>query len=181
MELNVKAALLVARHLHVSMKKAQRTLDRYEGTARRMEFYTSPSASVILIDDYGHHPTEIRTTLAALRHRYQKRVITALFQPHTYSRTHALLADFSRAFGDADEVILLPIYSSARERKEDFPADLLQRLQSGIMRVQKKTLVDILSFPEAIKHSKHLFPITKKRIIIMLGAGDGWKIAKALV
>lgn len=180
MELNAKAAFLVARHLHISAKKAWHTLDVYEGTARRTEFYTSPSAPVVVIDDYGHHPTEIRTTLAAVRHRYPRRLITVLFQPHTYSRTHTLLADFSRAFGDANEVILLPVYSSARERKKDFPADLLQRLRGGIIRVQKKIPVHILSFSEAIKHGKHLPLTAKKRVIITLGAGDGWRIAKAL-
>lgn len=180
MELNAKAALLVARHLHAPIKKARHTLNAYEGTARRMEFYTSPSAPLVVIDDYGHHPTEIRTTLAAVRRRYPKRIITALFQPHTYSRTHALLGDFSRAFGSADEVILLPIYSSAREHKEDFPADLLQRLRGGIIHAQKKTPVYILSFPEAIKHGKQPPLTAKKRVIITLGAGDGWRIAKGI-
>lgn len=181
MELNKAAALCVARHLGISAQKAKRSLDAYEGTSRRMEFYTSPVAPTVVIDDYAHHPTEVRTTLAAVRNRYPKRVITALFQPHTYSRTHTLLGDFSHAFGSADEVILLPIYSSAREHKEDFPVDLLERLRDGILRVQKKTSVRILSFPEAITYGKHLPLTSKKRVVITLGAGDGWKIAKALM
>ena len=181
MELNKTAALCVARHLGISVQKAKRSLNAYEGTSRRMEFYTALGAPTVVIDDYAHHPTEVRTTLAAVRRQYPKRMITTLFQPHTYSRTHALLGDFSRAFGSADEVVLLPIYSSARERKEDFPVNLLERLRDGIRRAQKKTSVRILSFPEAIAYGKHLPPIRKKRVIITLGAGDGWKIAKTIV
>src|SRR3989344_866093 len=180
MELNRAAALCVASYLTISLQKAKQSLNAYEGTSRRMELYTSPASPIVIIDDYAHHPTEIRTTLAAVRRQYPKRAITALFQPHTYSRTHTLLADFAGAFKDADEVVLLPIYSSARERKEDFPADLLPRLRDGIIHAQKKTSVHILSFPEAIKYGKNLSSTSKKRVLITLGAGDGWKIAKAL-
>ena len=180
MELNKAAALCVAKYLGISALKARQSLNAYEGTSRRMEFYTSPTASTIVIDDYAHHPTEIRTTLAAVRRQYPKHRITALFQPHTYSRTHALLNDFARAFKDVDEVVLLPIYSSARERKEDFPTDLLPRLRDGIMRREKKSLVHILSFPEAIMYGKRLSFTPKQHVIITLGAGNGWKIAKAV-
>ena len=180
MELNRAAALCVARHLGIPAQKAKRSLVAYEGTSRRMEFYTFPTSPVVVIDDYAHHPTEIKTTLAAVRRQYPKRVITALFQPHTYSRTYALLRDFARAFKNADEVVLLPIYSSARERRKDFPADLLGRLQSGIARSQKKIPVRAVSFSEAIAYGKSLFSSPKQRVIITLGAGDGWKIAKGL-
>lgn len=179
-ELNAKAALLAARHLGVSLMKARHTLAGYEGTTRRMEFYTSSSAPVVVIDDYAHHPTEIRTTLTAVRHTYSKRVLTVLFQPHTYSRTYKLLVDFTKAFKHADEVILLPIYSSAREHKDNFPRDLLGRLRDGISHTRKKMSVHILNFPEAITYVKNLPFTQKKRVIITLGAGDGWKIAKAL-
>ena len=176
MELNTKAALCVATYLRISMQKAKRSLSAYEGTSRRMEFYTKPSAPTVVIDDYAHHPTEIQTTLAAVRRQYPKHLITALFQPHTYSRTHALMSDFARAFGHADEVILLPVYSSARERKEDFPKNLMERLLQKIPVPDKK----MFSFPETIQHCR-LLPHTKqKRVIITLGAGDGWQIAKAL-
>ncbi len=180
MELNKTAALAVARHLGIPQKIAKQSLENYKGTSRRMEFYTSLTAPVVVIDDYAHHPTEIRAVLAAVRRQYPKRVITALFQPHTYSRTYALLDDFAGAFKDADEVVLLPIYSSARERKEDYPTDLLERLRDGIIRIQKKTPAHILSFPKAIARGKHLVPASLKHVIITLGAGDGWKIAKAL-
>jgi UDP-N-acetylmuramate--alanine ligase len=74
---------------------------------------------IVIIDDYAHHPTEIRATLAAARARYPSRRIWAVWQPHTYSRTRALLDEFSTAFTDADEVIVTEIYA-AREQKQNF-------------------------------------------------------------
>ncbi len=178
-ELNGAAALAVAKHLGISSKKAKATLAAFEGTARRTEFYTAADAPVVVIDDYAHHPTEIKTTLAALRSKYPKREILALFQPHTYSRTHALLNAFSRAFGNVDIVVVLPIYSSAREQKENFPQDLEERLQKKIESAGRKK-VFYMSFKEAAAYCKNLPNTKKKRVIITLGAGDGWKIAKEL-
>lgn len=180
MELNKAAALAVAQHLGISKAKAKQSLNGYEGTSRRMEFYTSPASPHVVIDDYAHHPTEIRTTLAAVRRQYPKHIITALFQPHTYSRTYALLHDFASAFKDADEVVLLPIYSSAREHKEDFPDDILQHLQQEIIRARKKIPVHVRSFSEAIAYGKKMSFEKKEHVVITLGAGDGWQIARAL-
>lgn len=187
MELNKKAAFAVARHFHIPLKKAKRSLDGYEGTSRRMEFYTSPTVDTVVIDDYAHHPTEIRTTLAAVRRQYPKRNIVALFQPHTYSRTHALLNEFARSFQDADTVVLLPIYSSAREQKEDFPKDLAKHLFRKIMRshksleiVKEKNIHLANSFEDGVRFCRSLPPAKQKRVFITLGAGDGWKIAKTM-
>jgi len=178
MELNGKAALAVARRLGISAKDAKRTLARYEGTARRMEYYTEPDADLAVIDDYAHHPTEIRTTLAALRRRYPKRHITAVFHPHTYSRTHALMNDFAKSFAHADEVLLLPIYSSARERPEDFPAHLEETLAKKITRFSKKPARVVSSLEAAAQLGSSLPPIKQKRIFITLGAGNAWEIAR---
>jgi UDP-N-acetylmuramate--alanine ligase len=74
---------------------------------------------VTVVDDYAHHPTEIRATLAAARTRYRTHRIWAVWQPHTYSRTQTLFKDFAAAFKDADEVVVTEIYA-AREAKQDF-------------------------------------------------------------
>jgi UDP-N-acetylmuramate--alanine ligase len=74
---------------------------------------------VIVIDDYAHHPTAIRSTLAAARSRYPGRRIWAVWQPHTYSRTRALFKEFGSAFADADDVVVTEVYA-AREPKQDF-------------------------------------------------------------
>ncbi len=84
---------------------------------------------VTLIDDYAHHPTEIRTTLAAARARYPERRIWAVWQPHTYSRTQALMDEFCKAFDDADAVLVLEIYA-AREKNPGFSArEVAQRMK----------------------------------------------------
>src|SRR5690606_28183518 len=74
---------------------------------------------ISIFDDYAHHPTEIKATLAGARARYPERRIWAVWQPHTYSRTHTLYLEFSRAFKDADEVIVTEVYA-AREPKQNF-------------------------------------------------------------
>ncbi|HEX7541424.1 MAG TPA: cyanophycin synthetase, partial [Anaerolineales bacterium] len=79
---------------------------------------------IVIIDDYAHHPTEIRATLAAARTRYPARRIWAIWQPHTYSRTQALFKEFADAFDDADEVVVTEIYA-AREPRQDFSSKLV--------------------------------------------------------
>lgn len=113
--LNALAALAVGNEVGVGLEVARTTLHRFRGAARRLEFKGEPGG-VVIIDDYAHHPTEIKAGLAAVRARYPGRKIWAVFQPHTYSRTQALLSEFAEAFADADHVIVTDIYA-ARERE----------------------------------------------------------------
>jgi UDP-N-acetylmuramate--alanine ligase len=115
---NALAALSVAAILGLSLKEAAQALSKFEGTGRRFEI-RGEKKGVILIDDYAHHPTEIRATLAGAKTRYPNARIWAVWQPHTYSRTKTLMMDFSRAFSDADEVLVTEIYAS-REPQQDF-------------------------------------------------------------
>ncbi len=112
---NALAALVVADGVGVDFSRARETLARFRGAARRFEV-KGEFRGVIVVDDYAHHPSEIRATLAAARRRYPGRAIWAVFQPHTYSRTDALLDEFAAAFVDADHVIVTEIYA-ARERE----------------------------------------------------------------
>jgi UDP-N-acetylmuramate--alanine ligase len=116
--LNALAALSVMAALGLPLKEAAAALSEFTGTGRRFEV-RGEHKGVIVIDDYAHHPTEIRATLAGAKARYPKQRIWAVWQPHTYSRTQALLFQFSRAFNDADEVLVTEIYAS-REAKQDF-------------------------------------------------------------
>ena len=178
-EANQKAACIVARHLGIPMKKSLQVLKGFMGTSRRTEFYTKHNAPVVLIDDYAHHPTEIRTTLADIRRRYPKRRIISVFQPHTFSRTQALMNEFSRAFTNADEVFLLPIFSSARERKIDFPKNLTELLLRRI-RLKHRTVCTVSDIAAAVAVLKKRIRKEKNLVVITLGAGDGWKIIKTL-
>jgi UDP-N-acetylmuramate--alanine ligase len=115
---NSLAALTVTQVLGLPLADASWALAQFTGTGRRFEV-RGESNGIVIIDDYAHHPTEIKATLAAARARYPSRRLWAVWQPHTYSRTRALLNDFSNAFTDADEVIVTEIYA-AREPKQNF-------------------------------------------------------------
>ena len=115
---NALATLSVAATLGLSLQKAADALSEFTGTGRRFEV-RGERKGVTVIDDYAHHPTEIRATLAGAKARYPGRRIWAVWQPHTYSRTQIFFFEFSRAFGDANEVLVTEIYAS-REAKQEF-------------------------------------------------------------
>jgi UDP-N-acetylmuramate--alanine ligase len=113
--LNALAVLAVSAALGVPFSAAVDALSEFRGVGRRFEVRGEVNG-VTIVDDYGHHPTEIKSTLAGARLRYPGRPIWAVFQPHTYSRTRTLLSQFAAAFEDADHVIVTAIYAS-RERE----------------------------------------------------------------
>lgn len=117
---NALAVLALAHRMGLDVQAAARTLGEFHGTQRRFEL-RGEVGGVAVIDDYAHHPTEIRATLAAARLRYPGRRIWAVWQPHTYTRIAALKEDFQRAFADADEVLVTDVYAArAREDHEWF-------------------------------------------------------------
>ncbi|MCE9646713.1 MAG: UDP-N-acetylmuramate--L-alanine ligase [Chloroflexi bacterium] len=115
---NALATLSVIATLGLSLQEAADALGEFSGTGRRFEV-RGERKGVTVIDDYAHHPTEIRATLAGAKARYPNHRIWAVWQPHTYSRTQTLFYEFSRAFSDANEVLVTEIYAS-REPKQDF-------------------------------------------------------------
>ncbi|NCP15494.1 UDP-N-acetylmuramate--L-alanine ligase [bacterium] len=118
--LNALAALTVASLLGLSLEDGAQALGQFTGTGRRFEV-RGEANGIVVIDDYAHHPTEIRATLAAARSRYAGCRIWAVWQPHTYSRTRTLFNQFTHAFNDADQVIVTEIYA-AREPIQDYSA-----------------------------------------------------------
>jgi UDP-N-acetylmuramate--alanine ligase len=111
---NALAAMLAAMNRGVPFSHSARALATFQGTGRRFEVLDDTDG-IALIDDYAHHPAKIRATLQAARARYADRAIWAVWQPHTYSRTEALIDDFAAAFGNADYVLVTEIYA-AREQ-----------------------------------------------------------------
>ena len=111
-------SVLPAGSRHQHMPAAAQALGSFTGTGRRFDLQGEPGG-IAIIDDYAHHPTEIQATLAAARARYPQRRIWAVWQPHTYSRTSALLPAFAGSFGDADRVLVTEVYPS-REQAKDF-------------------------------------------------------------
>jgi len=118
--LNGLACLTTIAMLRLPIDKAARSLGEFQGTNRRFEI-RGELEGMTFIDDYAHHPTEIRATLAAARARFSSNRIWVVWQPHTYSRTQLLQSEFSYAFADADQVIVTEVYA-AREAKQNYSA-----------------------------------------------------------
>jgi UDP-N-acetylmuramate--alanine ligase len=121
--LNATAAVAIAHQLEVEPEKIAAGIASFRGVDRRFQI-RGQARGVTVVDDYGHHPTEIRATLAAAREYCQGR-IHVIFQPHRYTRTRDLLDEFGSAFGDADSVTVLPIYAASEEPLPGITAELL--------------------------------------------------------
>ena len=122
---NAAAVLGVCAYYGLDVQKAAEALSGFHGIERRFEIVADRNG-ITLIDDYAHHPTEIRATLKAAREYFPERKIWAVWQPHTFSRTQSLLKEFSESFGDADEVIITDIFA-ARETYSGFGIDDVMR------------------------------------------------------
>lgn len=114
---NAECAARAARIIGIKKHIIDRALQSFRGVGRRLEYHSNPKAKIVLLEDYAHHPTEIKAALRAVRERYPRRKIVVVFQPHTFSRTETFLNDFAHSFSDADVVIILETFSSAREKK----------------------------------------------------------------
>ncbi len=129
--LNATAAIAVGVGLDISIEKIREALESFRGVDRRFQL-RGHAAGVDVIDDYGHHPTEIRATLAAARQcGYRK--IHVIFQPHRYTRTRDLLDEFATAFADADSIQVLDIYPASEQPIEGITGEALARRISGKM------------------------------------------------
>src|SRR5208283_962217 len=143
--LNATAAVAIARQVEVSPEKIAEGLHHFRGVDRRFQLH-GQARGVTVVDDYGHHPTEIRATLAAAR-ECGHRSIHVVFQPHRFSRTLDLLEEFGDAFRDADTVIVLPIYAAS---EEPIPGVTAERLAQSI-RAEKLHFAP--DFPSAIEQA----------------------------
>ena len=142
--LNATAAIAVGTALDVPPDQIRVGLDQFRGVDRRFQF-RGQAAGVTVIDDYGHHPTEIRATLSAARQCGFNRV-HVVFQPHRYTRTRDLMDDFSTAFTDADSIFVLDIYAASEKPIEGVTADALAR---QIVEKGHQEAIHIASFVEA--------------------------------
>ena len=127
--LNATAAVAIGRQLEIPAEKIAEGLRNFRGVDRRFQV-RGAARGVTVVDDYGHHPTEIKATLAAARECGHRR-IHVIFQPHRYSRTHDLMEEFGGAFGDADTVVVLPIYAASEEPIEGVTAERLAEKIEG--------------------------------------------------
>lgn len=170
---NALATLAVIETLGLPLSRAAGALSAFQGTARRFELL-GESQGILVIDDYAHHPTEIRATLQAARRRYPGRRIWAVWQPHTYSRIRRLLFDFSHAFDQADQVILTDIYAAREAPPADgFSAvDVVNVIQHPAVRL----IPDLPSVSEEL-----LTQLVSGDVLLVLSAGDADQISRRVL
>ena len=170
--LNALAAVAVACTLGLSVEGTAKALEGFQGTGRRFDL-RGEAGGVAVIDDYAHHPTEIRATLAAAHDRYPGRKIWAVWQPHTYTRTRLLFEGFKNAFEEADHVVVTEVYAARETPPGDFSA---------------RQIVQAMAHPDAI-FAANLEDALKQLIdrvqpgdvVLVLSAGDADQVSAQLL
>jgi UDP-N-acetylmuramate--alanine ligase len=171
--LNALAAIAVARELDVDFDTTVAALAEFGGADRRMQRILDVD-DILVIDDYGHHPTEIRAVLTTARDAWDRRTIVC-FQPHRYSRSQLLKDDFGRAFYQADVVLVLPIYAAG---EDPIPGVDAEALATSIKEHGHKQVHDVSGLDNATDVLAAM--VRPGDLVLTLGAGDVWKVARDL-
>jgi UDP-N-acetylmuramate--alanine ligase len=174
--LNATAALTLARELGAELEALAEGLRTFAGAGRRLELIAD-TAGVVVYDDYGHHPTEIKATIAAMRQRVGQRRLWAVFEPHMYSRTALLFDEFAAAFRGADEVVICDIFAS-RDTDEALRATSAAALADAVERVSAVPAIAVGdAATTAVYVSEHL---ASGDAVLVMGAGKSYRIAQDL-
>lgn len=162
--LNALGVIAVAYFEKLDMKEVAAEMLSFKGVKRR--FSEKKVADMIIVDDYAHHPAEIKATIDAARQKYPEKEVIAVFQPHTFSRTIALLDEFAQALDEADKVYLCDIFSSAREKSGAVKIeDLGAKVTKGGQVITEENVSPLLDYHDSV--------------MIFMGAGDVQKFEKA--
>jgi len=168
--LNAAAAAIMASRLGIKPGVIQKSLATFTGVKRRLE--SMPNKRYIALDDYGHHPTEVKAALAAVRNKYPDKNIVAVFHPHTLSRTKTLLKEFGQSFSDANLAIILDIMIPSREKNTNIKIhakDLVKEIKkNGVKAIHQATIQAATDY--ILKH------VADGSVILTIGAGDVWKM-----
>jgi len=165
---NSLAAMAVAHKLGLDLDDAASALSKFMGTGRRFEVLGEASG-VTVIDDYAHHPTEIRATLSAARARFPGRQLWVVWQPHTYSRTQTLFADFAAAFIEANHVVVSEVYAAREPVSDDFSARQV---------VQAMRHLDAYFIPDLAQITAFLLThLDEGDVLLVLSAGDADQVS----
>ncbi len=171
---NALGAITVGLEMEIPFETIVRALGRFRGVYRRFEIKGEPQG-VLVIDDYAHHPTEVKATLEGLRKGYRRRVI-AVFQPHTYTRTRDFHIDFGKSFHNADIVVMTDVYPAREEPIEGVTGELVANSATsfghrGVVYVEDKNEVA----------DRVLEIVEEGDVVMTIGAGDVWKIGDEIV
>ncbi|MBL1225653.1 UDP-N-acetylmuramate--L-alanine ligase [Enterococcus sp. BWR-S5] len=162
--MNALGVIAVAYFEKLDMKKVAEEMLTFQGVKRR--FTEKQVGDVVIVDDYAHHPTEIKATIDGARQKYPDREIIAVFQPHTFTRTIALMDEFAEALDLADHVFLCDIFGSARETQGDVKIeDLGNRIKKGGQVIKEENVSPLLDFEDGV--------------FVFMGAGDVQKFEQA--
>jgi UDP-N-acetylmuramate--alanine ligase len=172
---NATASIVVATELDIPVARIQSALQSLAGVQRRLEV-KGEAKGVTVVDDYGHHPTEIKMTLQAVREGWPDRRLVVAFQPHRYTRTRALMDEFSRAFYQSDVLVVLPIYAASEAPIEGVTGQALGR---RIIAHGHKQVVIADGIVDAVEQLKTL--LAPGDLLLTLGAGDVWKVGAELL
>jgi UDP-N-acetylmuramate--alanine ligase len=171
--LNALAAIGVGLETGLLFGRIAESLSTFTGVGRRLEL-KGEAGGVTVVDDYGHHPTEIKATIEALRQRWPDRRVVALFQPHRYTRTKQLMEAFATAFTGVDQLFLLDIYPAGEKPLPGVTSDALaDRLRAQSVLVERLLPTD---------DEHRLVPLIRANdVVLTLGAGDVWKWGEKLL
>jgi UDP-N-acetylmuramate--alanine ligase len=172
---NSLAAVAVGLDLDLPFEAVNAGLESFTGVDRRFQV-RGEAGGVLVIDDYGHHPTEVRATLEALRTRAGTRRTVVLFQPHRYSRTQALWDDFCRAFQKADVLLLTDIYAAGEEAIAGISAERLARAIGELGHRGAEYAGDLKTATERL-----LQQVREGDVVLTLGAGSVWTAGEDLL
>ena len=170
---NALAAIAVGQELEVDMPTIAEALETFNGVHRRFEI-VGKRDGVTVVDDYGHHPEEIRQTLRAAKAVWPDARLVVVFQPHRYTRTQALQDDFYTAFYEADTLILLDIYAAS---ETPIPGVSSELLHTGIKAHGHQCVLYMPEPDEVLQWLRH--DMGEGDVFMTLGAGDVWKLARA--
>ncbi len=169
---NATASIAVGVELNIAFDQIKSALETVEGVQRRLEI-KGETNGVTVIDDYGHHPTEIKVTLETVEENWQNRRKVVVFQPHRYSRTRALFDEFSRAFYQSDVLVVLPIYAASEKKIAGVTS---QNLCEEIKAHGHKEVIHADGFKAALSHLKQT--LQPGDVLLTLGAGDVYKVGE---
>ncbi len=169
--LNSLAAIATGLELDIPFETIAAALESFQNADRRFQIKGRKN-DILVVDDYGHHPTEIVATLKAARHACNRRIVT-VFQPHRYTRIQALEADFAQAFHDADLVLITPIYAAGERPIAGVTAEKL------VERIREWGHQDALYAPDFDSACRILAKrLRKGDLLLTLGAGDVWRVGE---
>ncbi len=175
---NALAAIAVATELEVDDAAIQRALAAFEGIGRRLETVgdvATPAGRVTIVDDYGHHPTEIEATLEAARQAWPGRRLVLAFQPHRYTRTHDLIDDFGRVLSQADALLVTEVYAAGEEPIANADGRAICRAVRGRGRIEPVFVEDVQELPAALAGV-----IADHDVVLTMGAGSIGAVAHEL-